>query len=49
MPPYGPIVQPTDRWRVVGYLRALQLSQTGRLEDVPPELQNQIKPAGGQQ
>ncbi|MGE5602546.1 MAG: c-type cytochrome [Nitrososphaerales archaeon] len=49
MPPYGPILQPTDRWRVVGYLRALQLSQNGTLEDVPPDKQNQIQPAGGQQ
>jgi mono/diheme cytochrome c family protein len=48
MPPYGPILQPTDRWRVVGYVRALQLSQSGTLQDVPPDLQNQIKPAGGQ-
>ena len=48
MPPYGPIVQPTDLWRVIGYLRALQLSQTGSIEDVPPELREQIRPAGGQ-
>ena len=48
MPPYGPILLPPDRWRVIGYLHALQLSQNGRIEDVPPELRNQIKPAGGQ-
>jgi mono/diheme cytochrome c family protein len=48
MPSYGHILQPTDRWRVVGYLRALQLSQNGTLQDVPPQQQNQIKPAGGQ-
>ena len=48
MPSYGQILQPTDRWRVVGYVRALQLSQTGTLQDVPPEQRNQIKPAGGQ-
>ncbi len=52
MPPYGPILQPDDRWRVVGYVRALQLSQAGQLDDVPPELRNSIQPAatqGGQQ
>jgi mono/diheme cytochrome c family protein len=48
MPPYGPIVQPGDLWRVIGYVRVLQLSQTGRLEDVPPELRDQIRPEGGQ-
>lgn len=49
MPAYGPIVQPTDLWRVIGYVRVLQLSQTGSLEDVPADMQNQIQPAGGQQ
>jgi mono/diheme cytochrome c family protein len=48
MPPYGPILQPADLWRVVGYVRVLQASQTGRLEDVPAELRDQIGPAGGQ-
>lgn len=48
MPPYGPQLQPTDRWRVVGYVAALQLSQTGKLDDVPPEFRDQIQPAGGQ-
>lgn len=33
MPPYGDLVRPADRWRIVGYLRALQLSQ-----HAPPEL-----------
>lgn len=49
MPSYGEILQPTDRWRVVGYLRALQLSQSGTIDDVPPDQRNQIQPAGGQQ
>ncbi len=49
MPPYGPIVQPADLWRVIGYVRVLQTSETGTLEDVPAGLQNQIQGAGGQQ
>lgn len=49
MPPYGPILQPPDRWRVVAYLRALQLSQNGKIEDVPPDMRDKIQPAGGQQ
>ena len=48
MPPYGPILQPPDRWRVTGYLHALQLAQTGKLEDVPPDMRDKIQPAGGQ-
>jgi cytochrome c5 len=27
MPPYGPQIPPRDRWAIVGYVRALQLSQ----------------------
>ncbi len=49
MPPYGPQIQPADRWRIVGYLRVLQTSQSGTLQDVPPDQQGNIKPAGGQQ
>lgn len=47
MPAYGPIVQAPDRWRIIGYIRALQLSQNARLSDVPANMQNQIK-SGGQ-
>ncbi len=43
MPPYGPILQAPDRWRVIGYLRALQLSQNAKIGDVPANMQNQIK------
>ena len=37
MPPYGKNVKPADRWAIVAYVRALQLSQNAHLEDVPPE------------
>jgi len=30
-------VQPSDRWAIVAYIRALQLSQHAALDDVPPE------------
>lgn len=49
MPPYGPIVQPADLWRVIGYVRVLQASKTGTLEDVPPDMRDQIQGTGGQQ
>ena len=33
---YASRVNPQDRWRIVAYIRALQLSQNGSLADVPP-------------
>jgi mono/diheme cytochrome c family protein len=35
MPAYGHQIQPHDRWVIVAYIRALQLSQQGSLDDVP--------------
>ncbi len=32
---YGPIVPVEDRWAVIAYLRALQLSQLGSVDDLP--------------
>jgi mono/diheme cytochrome c family protein len=37
MPDYAGQVNVQDRWAVVAYIRALQLSQNSRLEDVAPE------------
>ena len=37
MPRYGGHVSPRDRWAIVAYIRALQLSQNAELDDVPPE------------
>jgi mono/diheme cytochrome c family protein len=37
MPDYAAQVPVADRWAIVAYLRALQLSGNARLEDVPPE------------
>lgn len=34
---YADRVAPDDRWAIVAYIRALQLSQNARLDDVPPE------------
>lgn len=36
MPDYASQIPPRDRWAIVAYMRALQLSQRARLEDVPP-------------
>ncbi|HEY1603112.1 MAG TPA: cytochrome c [Pirellulales bacterium] len=35
MPPYAAQVPPRDRWAIVGYIRALQLSRHATLDDVP--------------
>jgi len=34
---YADRVTPEDRWAIVEYIRALQLSQNARLDDVPAE------------
>jgi mono/diheme cytochrome c family protein len=34
---YGDRVRPRDRWAIVAYVRALQLSQTASLNDIPPD------------
>ncbi len=45
MPPYAPQVSVTDRWAIIAYIRALQLSQHGTIDDLPPELRAKL--AGG--
>jgi mono/diheme cytochrome c family protein len=38
MPPYGDQIPPADRWAIIAYVRALQLSQNAKVEEVPPDL-----------
>jgi mono/diheme cytochrome c family protein len=40
---YGANVTVPDRWAIVAYLRALQLSHLGTIDDVPPELRASLK------
>jgi mono/diheme cytochrome c family protein len=35
MPPYGDQIPPADRWAIIAYIRALQLSQSVQRADVP--------------
>jgi hypothetical protein len=37
MPSYGSQIDPTDRWAIVAYVRALQRSQNATVADVPPD------------
>ena len=39
---YGPNVAIADRWAIVAYVRALQLSENARVEDVPAEHRAEI-------
>ena len=36
MAAHGPLVPVADRWAIIAYLRALQLSQLGSVDDLPP-------------
>ena len=40
---YASRIEPQDRWAIVAYIRALQLSQDGRSGDVPPETLSQLQ------
>ena len=43
MPDYAGQIEPTDRWAIVAYLRALQLSQHGTVGDVPPARRSELE------
>jgi len=40
---YGPMVPVADRWAIIAYLRALQLSQLGSVDDLPPDQRDVLK------
>ena len=46
MPDYAAQIAPRDRWAIVSYVRALQLSQQASINDVPPDARGQL-PGGG--
>jgi mono/diheme cytochrome c family protein len=48
MPDYAAQIPPEDRWKIIAYLRALQLSRRLKLEELSPEEQNRVR-AGAQQ
>ena len=43
MAAYGPTVGVEDRWAIIAYLRALQLSWLGSTNDLPPNIQATLK------
>jgi mono/diheme cytochrome c family protein len=47
MPSYSAQISTQDRWAIIAYLRALQLSQHGAINDLPPEMRAKV--TGGAQ
>ena len=43
---YDTRVTPEDRWRIIAYVRALQLSQSATLDDVPPAERQKLQGSG---
>jgi mono/diheme cytochrome c family protein len=43
MPSYASRIQPDDRWRVIAYIRALQLSESASLNDVPADQRQNLR------
>jgi hypothetical protein len=43
---YADRIAPQDRWAIVAYIRALQMSQNARLDDVPAEERSQLLERG---
>jgi mono/diheme cytochrome c family protein len=48
MPDYAAQIQARDRWAIVSYIRALQLSQNASTNDVPTQFRNQLQQGGAQ-
>ena len=44
MPDYRSQVPPDDRWAIAAYIRALQLSESATLDQVPPEQREKLAP-----
>ena len=42
MPDYASQIPPDDRWKIIAYVRALQLSQWTPLKDLPPNERDKI-------
>jgi hypothetical protein len=45
---YSDRVAPADRWAIVAYIRALQLSQDSPLDSAPADIQQQLKSEASQ-
>ncbi|MCA1633174.1 MAG: cytochrome c [Acidobacteria bacterium] len=43
MPSYGEVIAAEDRWKIIAYVRALQLSRRLNVNDLPPEAQGKVR------
>ena len=43
MPGYSQQIEENDRWAIVSYIRALQVSNRMSIKDVPDEIKSQLK------
>ncbi len=43
MPAYGPQIKTEDRWAIIMYVRALQRSRSGSVNDLPPDARASLK------
>lgn len=48
MQDYSAQIAPRDRWAIVAYVRALQLSQNASINDVPADARGQLSQGGAQ-
>jgi mono/diheme cytochrome c family protein len=48
MPDYASQIPTEDRWKIIAYLRALQLSRRLKLEELSPDEQNKVRTAAQQ-
>ena len=46
MPDYAAQITPEDRWKIIAYLRALQLSRRLKVEELSPDEQNRVRTSG---
>lgn len=47
MPSYSDMISPEDRWKIIAYVRALQMSRKGKIEDVPADRRGKLSTSGG--
>lgn len=43
MPSYADMIPPEDRWKIIAYLRALQLSRRLKVDELSPDEQNRVR------
>jgi hypothetical protein len=47
MPSYSAQIPPPDRWKIIAYIRLLQMSQHTDPSRLPPELKKMLEETGG--